>query len=66
MSRWDAPSDLDYIDPGVRFTRPCEGRGCDNEVSLSSTSVFCAVCQADAEERVITQRTRELHERRAS
>jgi hypothetical protein len=66
MSRWDADSDYDYTNSGVRFSRPCEGRGCDNEVSLSSTSVFCPVCLAEAEARVITQRNRELHERKAS
>jgi hypothetical protein len=64
MSRWDANSDLDYTDMGGRFTRPCERPGCPNAVDLSAPSVFCADCLADAEARVMTQRTRELHERR--
>jgi hypothetical protein len=66
MSRWNTNSDLDYLSPGVRFTRPCEGRGCDQEVSLESTSVFCADCRADHEEKLIAQLSKALNERRAS
>lgn len=66
MGRWSALSSDDYLDLGVRFTRPCEGRGCDQEVSLDSTSVFCADCRADHEERLLAQLAKALNERRAS
>ena len=44
--------------------RLCEGRGCEELVHLSSTSVFCAQCEADAAYRVAQQRQREIEERR--
>lgn len=66
MSRWDADSDLDYFFSGVLFARPCEERGCENHVDLSSTSIFCADCLRRHEDQLAAQRTRELHERRSS
>jgi len=45
VSRYDAPSDYDYLDEPWHRPEPCATKGCENSCDIPSMSAFCFECR---------------------
>lgn len=48
MSRYTAPSDLDYYDEPWNKPEPCATRGCEGVCDVPAMSAFCYYCRTTA------------------